>query len=337
MPRRLPAPPPYAELGAHLRRLRTTAGWTQRELASHAGVSRSAVQEAEAGRRAPTRAVLKRVLKVCGASEAEHAAADLLRARGRSAQRGRRYGLHAPAPASIRTEADLRAALAAAYETGGHPPMRDFSRLVPPGGDPVSPAGASRIHRGKALPATAGQLETWLALCRVPRKELPHYRAAYAEITGHRAPRQAPARQRHAAAARPALVIVAEGEQESVELTGLAAAVARQLPAATLEQILLTGITRLAGAQARRNGGGTYLPDLWITTPAGRDAAPKFILVEAKRQHGPGTPPPPEPLDPSPAGPARPGPGPGRNPDGRHRRAPGRQPHAAAAPRAPAA
>lgn len=339
MTQRPPAPrPPYGELGAHLRRLRTAAGLTQRELASRAGVSRGAVQEAEAGRRAPTRAVLTRCLDTCGASEVERATADLLRARGRSAQRGRRYGLQAPAPDAIRTEGDLRAALAAAYESGGHPPVRDFSSLVPPGGEPVSPAGASRIHRGRALPASAGQLETWLALCRVPRKDLPHYRAAYAEITTYRAPRSVPARPGRAAASRPDLVVVAEGEPESVELSGLAAAVARQLPAAALEQILLTGLTRLAGAQAQRNGGGTYMPDLWVTAPAPPGGTPEFWIVEAKRQHGPGTPRPPlPPAAPSPTGPGRPGPGPGRHPGGRLPHGPRRLPHATAAPRAPAA
>lgn len=326
-----PTATPYAALGKHLRKLREKAGLNQRQLT---GVSRRTVQDVESGRRAPTPAVLTRYLDACAAGALERNTADLLVGEGRCAQRGRRYGLHAPDPVAIRTEGDLRAALACAYETtGGYRPVRDFSRFVPPDGDPISPSSASRIHRCRALPSTAGQLETWLALCRVRGRELRYYREAYADITTYRGPRFVPARHHRAAAARPALV-VAEGEQESVELTGLAAAVARQLPAATLEQILLTGVTRLAGAQARRNGGGTYMPDLWVTTPAGRGAAPEFLIVEAKWQHGPGTPTPPVPPAPSPAGP---GPSPGRHPGGRLPRAPRRQPHAAAAPRAPAA
>jgi transcriptional regulator with XRE-family HTH domain len=319
--------------------LRTAAGWTQRELACRAGVSRSTVQEIEAGRRGPTRAVLSRYLQACGASKAERFSADLLRSQGRAAQRGRRYGLHAPAPDAIRTEADLRAALAAAYESDGYPCVRDFSKgeLVPSGGEPVSPAGASRIHRGLALPANAGQLETWLAVCHVRRKDLPHFRRAYDEITMCRAPRHVPARYHRAPAARLTPRGVEYG-RETVALAGLAAATARQLPPAAVEELLLAGMTHLAGVQARRNGGGTYMPDLWLTTPTGRGAAPDVVLVEVKSAHRPGGRPPLPPAAPAPTGP-----GPGRGPGpvgagqrrvGRLPHTPGRQPHTAAAPRA---
>jgi hypothetical protein len=222
--------------------------------------------------------------------------------------------------------------------------VRAFSRLVPEGGEPVSPAGASRIHRALRLPASAAQLETWLAVCRVPRKDLPHYREAYAEVTAYRAPRRVPAaRYRHAPAGRPALT-TAENGRETVELTGLAAAVAQQLSPAVFEQILLTGVARLAGAQARRNGGGTYMPDMWFTAPDRPGGTPEIHIVEAKWQHGPGTPPPPlPPAAPSPTGPALPGPGPrpsprpgpGRQPGSRLPRTPRRLPHATATPRAP--
>jgi transcriptional regulator with XRE-family HTH domain len=66
-----------------LRRARTDAGLTQRQLADRAGTSQPAVAAVEAGRKQPTVATLSRWLEAAGAGLALETAADLrLRRRG---------------------------------------------------------------------------------------------------------------------------------------------------------------------------------------------------------------------------------------------------------------
>jgi transcriptional regulator with XRE-family HTH domain len=66
-----------------VRRARTEAGLTQRELADRAGTSQPAVAAVEAGRKQPTVATLSRWLEAAGAGIALDSAADRqLRRRG---------------------------------------------------------------------------------------------------------------------------------------------------------------------------------------------------------------------------------------------------------------
>ncbi|MDI5969380.1 helix-turn-helix transcriptional regulator [Streptomyces sp. SL13] len=321
MTRNLQRPPtgrPYRELADRLTHLRTTARLTQRELAASIGVSRGAVQRAEAGTTAPSTTFLDRYITSCRGTPADRAAVAVLRAAGRATERGRLPGLDAPAPAHIRTRADLSAALAAAYEKAGAPPLRDFARRSPAGGAPIPLAGASRIKRRDRLPSTAGQLETWLEVCGVPHHQRQHYRDAYATLTTAR-PRRIPARRPHAArgagsslaslvAIEDHPIVITGDHTRTLTLTGPAYALAQHLHPKLIEEILLTGLTRLTSREAHLNGGG-YQPDLLLTTPAGHDTP---IAIELKSSSSrPGTPPPPMPPAAAPAGT---GPRPGNHP-----------------------
>ncbi|MEU4359638.1 hypothetical protein [Streptomyces virginiae] len=118
-----------------------------------------------------------------------------LRARGRAAHRGRAAALGAPHPSAMRGRPDLQAVLAADFEKAGGT-LRDFARHVPPGGDPIPLATAWRISRRLALPATAGQLETWMAVCRIHPRIRQVYRDTYARVTADRIHRPVPTRPR---------------------------------------------------------------------------------------------------------------------------------------------
>ncbi|MFE2879195.1 RNA polymerase sigma factor [Streptomyces roseus] len=182
---------PFAPLAEHLTSLRRGARLTQRDLAAAASVSRSAVQLAESGTSAPGEAVLDAYLTTCRASEADRATAHLLRRHGRTVQRRRLPGLGAPALALIETRADLSAALAAAYERAGAPPLRTISRLAP-GLPPVPPTSAWRMAGRRGLPPTSAQLATFLTACRVGPAEQDLYQEAYRRVTADRRVRQIP-------------------------------------------------------------------------------------------------------------------------------------------------
>lgn len=187
---------PYADLAAFLRRLRTAARLTQQQLGAAPGLSRSAVQRAESGTSTTSPEMLRAYVTACRGSAADHAAVQAQRARGRAALRGVLRTLKAPHPAAARGRADFQAILAAAYESAGAPPLRAFAEHVPPGGAPIPLGSASRIAHRQSLPKNARQLETWLAVCRVPKAHLQHYRSAYAALhrdTAARPIRRSPA------------------------------------------------------------------------------------------------------------------------------------------------
>ncbi|WP_330343394.1 helix-turn-helix transcriptional regulator [Streptomyces longwoodensis] len=180
---------PYAQLAEHLTALRRAARLTQRALAQAASISRGAVQGAESGTAAPTPAVLKAYVGACRGRGKDVVRAEFLRARGRTAERDRLPRIQAPHPTLIRTAGDLGAALAAAYELAGAPPLRSLNL---DGHTRLPLATASRIVNRKSLPATAGQLVTFLTACKVlPAQQRP-YIDAYHRITGSRRARPAP-------------------------------------------------------------------------------------------------------------------------------------------------
>ncbi|MFD7015343.1 helix-turn-helix domain-containing protein [Streptomyces sp. NPDC059928] len=181
---------PFAHLAAHLIALRRAARLPQRVLAQAASISRGAVQRAESGTAAPSPAVLDAYLRACSASPREHNLAHLLRAQGRTTQRGRLRHLDAPDPALIHTADDLSAALAAAYERAGAPPLSD-PRLTP-GRTPLPRTTAWRIVKRRKLPPTTEHLVTFLTACGISPVHQRPYLAAYQRITANLHTRPAP-------------------------------------------------------------------------------------------------------------------------------------------------
>ncbi|MDQ1013204.1 transcriptional regulator with XRE-family HTH domain [Streptomyces sp. V4I23] len=260
---------PFAHLAEHLLALRRAAGLPQRALVAAANVSRGTVQRAESGTAAPSPDVLDAYVRACGGSPADQTRALLLRSRGRTAQRGRLRTLDAPAPALIHTEDDLGAALAAAYERAGAPSLRELSRLAP-GRAPLPPTTAWRIVKRRKLPPTTAQLGTFLTACGIRPADQSLYIDAYHRITADRGTRPAPPRARRTLRLLFRRVhpvpLSHGGTDDRYELTGAAAAIARQLPASTLEDLLFTTLTHMATREAHRNG--IALPDLWLTDQA---------------------------------------------------------------------
>ncbi|MGV9252816.1 helix-turn-helix domain-containing protein [Streptomyces sp. NPDC003697] len=184
---------PYAHLAEHLTALRRTARLPQRALAQAASISRGAVQRAESGTAAPTPAVLAAYVRACRGREEDLDRASLLLARGRTAQRDRLRRVKAPHPTLIRTADDLGAALAAAYEQAGAPPLRSLNRRDQAR---LPLTTASRIVNRKSLPTTVGQMVTFLTACKVPPAHQRPYIDAYHRITRSRRARPAPPRAR---------------------------------------------------------------------------------------------------------------------------------------------
>ncbi|MFI9191149.1 helix-turn-helix domain-containing protein [Streptomyces californicus] len=235
---------PFADLVELLIALRRAARLSHRDLAARANISRGTVQNAESGRTAPSALLLDAYLKASGADSGTADRARRLRTRGRSDQRGRLRGLSAPAPDLIHDRHDL----AAAYERTGAPPLGD--RHLIGDREPLPRTTAWRIVRRKGLPANVAQLETFLTACGISPAVQRLYTDAYRRVTAARPARHAPPRAR-----RNDIRTIVEARSERNELTGTAAAIARQLPAEALEEILFTAIIR----EAQRNGSG--LPD----------------------------------------------------------------------------
>lgn len=110
--------------------------------------------------------------------------------RARIEERGRLRTLGAPAPAYVRNEADLLAALATAYEKDGAPPLRTLQRRGGNAGGTVFVlplANASRIINRIRLPTDQRQYEAFLTGCGIPEHALGPWREAW-----HRARRISP-------------------------------------------------------------------------------------------------------------------------------------------------
>ncbi|MEV1042375.1 helix-turn-helix transcriptional regulator [Streptomyces sp. NPDC050204] len=183
--------PPFTGLAEHLVALRGAARLSQRGLATAAAVSRGTVQRAESGTAAPSAAVLDALVRACGGDQPALDRARILRARGRTEHRDRLRGLEAPAPALIHTPWDLSATLAAQYEIAGAPPLSDLIR--PTGNRTRIPrTTAWRIIRRRGLPANAGQLQTFLDVCRVRRSAQQHLHEAFQRVRAARRTRPAP-------------------------------------------------------------------------------------------------------------------------------------------------
>ncbi|WP_069734921.1 helix-turn-helix transcriptional regulator [Streptomyces sp. EN27] len=250
---------PFADLAELLVALRRAARLSQRDLAARATISRGTVQNAESGRTAPSALLLDAYLKACGADSRTADRARRLRTRGRSDQRGRLRGLCAPAPDLIHDRHDLAAALAAAFERAGAPPLGD--RHLIGDREPLPRTTAWRIVNRQGLPASVTQLETFLTACGISPAVQRLYTDAYRRVTATRPARPTPPRAR-----RNDIRTIVEARSERHELTGTAAAIARQLPAEALEEILFTAIIR----EAQRNGSGG-LPGGWAASSPYQD------------------------------------------------------------------
>lgn len=253
-----PAARSFADLAELLVALRRDARLSQRDLAARANISRGTVQKAESGRTAPSALLLDAYLKACGADSRTVKRAHRLRVHGRAVQRGRLRELNAPAPTLIHDRHDLAVALAVAYERAGAPPLGD--RLLIGDRKPLPRTTAWRIVKRKGLPANVTQLVTFLTACDISPAVQRLYTDAYRRVTAARPVRPAPPR-----VPRNDIRTIVEARSERHELTGTAAAIARQLPAEVLEEILFTAITR----EAQRNGSG--LPDVWIASSPSQD------------------------------------------------------------------
>ncbi|MYR38719.1 hypothetical protein GTX14_23630 [Streptomyces sp. SID4944] len=151
-------------------------------------------------------------------------------------------------------------------------------------------------------------METFLTACGISPAVQRLYTDAYRRVTATRPLRPAPPRAR-----RNDIRTIVEARSERHELTGTAAAIARQLPAEALEEILFTAITR----EAQRNG--SDLPDGWAASSPYQDtgvdismrtAAGRRMVIQVKNHRHP-EPPPHAP------GPGAPPSRPGSSPSGR--------------------
>ncbi|WLQ45993.1 helix-turn-helix transcriptional regulator [Streptomyces poriferorum] len=253
-----PAARPFADLAELLVTERRDARLSQRDLAARANISRGTVQNAESGSTAPSVHLLDAYLKACGANPRAVKRAHRLRVHGRAVQRGRLRGLNAPAPTLIHDRHDLAVALAVAYERAGAPPLGD--RLLIGDRKPLPRTTAWRIVKRQGLPANVTQLVTFLTACGISPAVQRLYTDAYRRVTAAGPVRPAPPRVR-----RNDIRTIVEARSERHELTGTAAAIARQLPAEVLEELLFTAITR----EAQRNG--SVLSDVWIDSSPPQD------------------------------------------------------------------
>ncbi|MFH8934115.1 helix-turn-helix domain-containing protein [Streptomyces griseosporeus] len=247
---------PFALLAEHLTALRRTARLPQRALAQAASISRGAVQRAESGTAAPTPAVLKAYVHACRGGPDDLARAHLLRTRGRTAQRDRLRHLNAPRPALIRTAGDLSAALAAAYENAGAPPLRDLDQ---PGRARVPLATASRIVNRKSLPATVEQMLAFLTACKVrPAQQRPYIDAYHRISDSLRARHAPPSARRTPHRVHPAARARYDTSGIAAGLKAFAVAVdhmdIRPERLAPSVEAALTVMSRSLGREAHRNG-----------------------------------------------------------------------------------
>ncbi|WP_053606772.1 response regulator transcription factor [Streptomyces sp. MMG1522] len=127
----------------------------------------------------------------------EHLALRLWRM-ARAEERGLLSTLKAPSVGKIRTHADLAAALAAAYEEAGAPPLRALRQRA--GTDTLDGAHllplstAWRITRREAQPADWRQCEAFLRGCGIHQRRMDQWRQAWNRTAATE--RRAPARRR---------------------------------------------------------------------------------------------------------------------------------------------
>ncbi|MGW2722413.1 helix-turn-helix domain-containing protein [Streptomyces sp. NPDC001492] len=183
----------HAGLTALLRALKDRCQLTFSELAARAAhpqdtatVSASTLKRAAGGHTLPQEHVVTAYTRACGATAEEEREALQLRRAARAEQRGILTALQAPAVRSIRTPADFDAALAAAYERAGAPPLRILQeRATTDGADgtlllPLTTLW--RITRREARPTTWQQCSAFLRGCGIHRRRMGPWQEAWQRI-----------------------------------------------------------------------------------------------------------------------------------------------------------
>lgn len=258
----------YAQLAAR------TAG-----LKGADGVSASTLKRAVDPRAMPQEHVVTAFVRACGAAvEVERDVLKVWRA-ARAENRGILGELRAPSVSSVRTRADFRAALVAAYERAGAPPLRVLQSragIGEAGGALLLPlTTAWRITRRKGLgPANWTQCEAFLRGCGIHPRRMGPWQDAWkrtrtlprAELGPSAADVRRTARVVGDTGARYDVTRLAAGIRPVVEAIA-ADPVIRNTPTALAAGVqvfadALAAMYRSASREAHRNG--TTAPD-WIT------------------------------------------------------------------------
>ncbi|MFF4442622.1 helix-turn-helix domain-containing protein [Streptomyces sp. NPDC001621] len=148
-----PAGPHHAALAHRLHEFRQRAGLTFAELAERIAalgdpalaVSAATLKRAAGCRTLPKQTTVVAYARGCGATPAEERRALRLWARARAKDRGILRQLHPPAVHNIRTRREFTAALAAAYESAGAPPLRTVQQRAGTVPQPVGVACESEV------------------------------------------------------------------------------------------------------------------------------------------------------------------------------------------------
>lgn len=178
----------HTDLVVLLTALKDHCGLTFAELAGRTAVletttavSASTLKTVDS-RAVPQEHVVTAFVRACGATADQERDALRLRLAARAEDRGVLATLRAPSVTSIRTRADLDAALAAAYERAGAPPLRVLQHRATTNdtdGTVLLPlTSAWRITRRQGRPATWPQCEAFLRGCGIhPRRMRPWHEA----------------------------------------------------------------------------------------------------------------------------------------------------------------
>lgn len=192
----------HLRLVDHLMRLKERSGCSYARLASN-----SRTTGGTDGTGSVSATTLKRVVDLTKGVPVERAVTAYVRACGvggeeealrlwraaRAESRGRLAGLREPHVDSIRTRADLSAALAAAYERAGAPALRVLQARAADAGVaghvllPLSTVWRTAGRRG--LPATWKQCAAFLRGCGVPARHMGRWEEAWERAVGRTAVR----------------------------------------------------------------------------------------------------------------------------------------------------
>ncbi|MFJ8086314.1 helix-turn-helix domain-containing protein [Streptomyces sp. NPDC096205] len=332
----------HAHLTALLRALKDRCRLTFSELAERTAqdesgaVSASTLKRAAGGRTLPQEDVVTAYVRACGATMEDELEARKRWRAARAEERGILADLHAPAVRSIRTPADLDAALAAAYERAGAPPLRVLQERATTGeadGTLLLPLTTLwRITRREARPATWEQCAAFLRGCGIHRRRMGRWQEAWQRIhTNVWAEQPASAAQRAArgwwneASLSAHVMPLAEqldlreayrsavdhGESAMVHPVSRVSAgldpiirVSAGLDPAEQRTVLTAGLTHLLTARGRARRNGTA-PDTGIDAVVVRDG--ELVLFQSKYSGGTAAPPTgestPAPVAPRPSGP----------------------------------
>ncbi|MFG2197090.1 hypothetical protein [Streptomyces sp. NPDC048639] len=182
-------------------------------------------------------------------------------------ERGKLEGLHAPSPANIRTDADMTAALAAAYELAGAPPLRTLQQragytgapaddpaaqeqTMLSGAPPILPVSTAwRIVKRRGQPTNLQQVEAFLRGCGITSRAMPEWRRAWERTLASSPPPVAP----RAAPSPNYGSQEGQADQVGANQSALATLLA-QLSPKDVDEVLRGGLALLINSKGLRNG-----------------------------------------------------------------------------------